>query len=152
MLCISICTKNVQVQPPTRSKQNLLHFLTTHLFAHFIVIISNIFSHFKTSNAFVPGFLLHPTFSEQPPTNGAKTRLVKMCWGQHAVAYLLRCVKTTVFTKKRTWKHLGFWEISKHFKFKRYVQVVRAEGFLSVYPYFRSWMVACATKSRIITF
>ena len=47
-------------------------------------------------HVFVPDFQLHPTFSERPPTNGVKTRLVKMCRGQHAAADLLLCVKTTL--------------------------------------------------------
>lgn len=45
---------------------------------------------------FLPGFQLRPTFSEQPPTNGVKTRLVKMCRGQHTAASLLLCVKTAI--------------------------------------------------------
>lgn len=57
--------------------QNLVQVI--YLFADWIEIISIRFSYFKTSHAFVPGFLLHPTFSEQPPTNGVKTWLVKMC-------------------------------------------------------------------------
>lgn len=45
---------------------------------------------------FIPDFQLHPTFSERPPTNGVKTRLVKMCSGQHAAADLLLGVKITL--------------------------------------------------------
>lgn len=38
---------------------------------------------------FLADFQLHPTFSEQLPTNGVKTRLVKMCRRQHTAAYIL---------------------------------------------------------------
>lgn len=62
---------------------------------------------------YIPDFQLHPTFSEQPPTNGVKTWLVKMCRGQHTAAYLLLCVKTT-FTRTDISKVLDVWkEISQ---------------------------------------
>lgn len=64
-----------------------------------------------------------------------------MCWGQHSAAYLLRCVKDHIHQEMHM-EVSGFRE-ELHFKLKRYIHVVRAEGFL--YPYFRSWMVACAT-------
>lgn len=82
---------------------------------------------------FLPGFQLRPTFSEQPPTNGVKTRLVKMCRGQHTAASLLLCVKTAIgrtgieqfstFVKKKK---------NNFTQSKRYVLVVRAEGFFSL--------------------
>lgn len=52
-----------------------------------------------------------------------------MCWGQHSAAYLIRRVKTT-FTKKCIWKYLAL-EKKYHFKLKRYIHFVRAEGFFS---------------------
>ena len=81
---------------------------------------------------FLPGFQLHPTFSEQPPTNGVKTRLVKMCRGQHTAASLLLCVKTAI---RRTGIEQFSIFVLKQKKFtqsKRYVLVVRAEGFFSL--------------------
>ncbi len=79
----------------------------------------------------LPGFQLHPTFSEQPPTNGVKTWLVKMCRGQHTAAYLLLCVKIT-FTRTGISTFLHFWRAIPQTVFtqsKRYIHVVRADGF-----------------------
>lgn len=39
----------------------------------------------------IPDFQLHPTFSEQPPTNGVKTRLVKMCRSQYNCSISVFC-------------------------------------------------------------
>lgn len=39
----------------------------------------------------IPDFQLRPTFSEQPPTNGVKTRLVKMCRSQYNCSISVFC-------------------------------------------------------------
>lgn len=52
-----------------------------------------------------------------------------MCWGQHSAAYLLRCVKDHIHQEMHM-EVSGFRE-ELHFKLKRYIHVVRAEGFLS---------------------
>lgn len=60
------------IQALTRSKQ----ILVIHFHANNLLVCPLYCDNIKIH---VPGFQLHPTFSDQPPINGAKTWLVKMC-------------------------------------------------------------------------
>lgn len=86
---------------------------------------------FTSFTPFLPDVQLHPTFSEQPPTNGANRRQVKKWRGQRSAAYLLLWVKSALTRPKDQTnlnsRVLDQFAVGRH-QSKRYILAVKAEG------------------------